>query len=367
MTEINKKERVIKSIEHQEADRLPMHINATKWVVNKLKAALSVESDKELLNALGIDIYDMRGIDLHSGTAPVYIGPKNDLFPNEWAGNIMSFWGLQEIETKASSGYLWELPVPPLAQATTLDELEKYPWPKIEWFDFSSLKDRLVPWDNFCIMASGCSVFQHATFIRGMDNLMMDMCIQPLMAHFIFNKIADFYYDYFRKMFENAGEKISIFALADDFGMQHSLLISPEMFEIYIVPNLKRMIELAHQFNIKILLHSCGNIETIIPRLIELGIDILDPIQPECMDPIHIKQEYGDHICLRGGISVQKIVSRGSVEDIENEVKRITCSLMKGGGYIFSPGHPVLQDDIPVENIIALYQSGLKYGHYHKS
>jgi uroporphyrinogen decarboxylase len=126
------------------------------------------------------------------------------------------------------------------------------------------------------------------------------------------------------------------------------------------------MADLAHCYNIKLLLHTCGNIEMLIPRLIELGVDILDPIQPESMDPLAIKTKYGDRICLRGGISVQHIVSRGTITEVNAETRRIVEALKPGGGYILSPGHPVLQDDIPVENIMAMYETGYKYGFYLK-
>ena len=197
-----------------------------------------------------------------------------------------------------------------------------------------------------------------------MDTLMMDMMADPEMANYVLDKFCDFYHEYFRRMFEEAGDLIDVFALADDFGMQNTLLISPEMFEEYAAPRLKRMADLAHGYNIKLLLHTCGNIELLIPRLIELGVDILDPIQPESMDPLYIKEKYGKQICLRGGISVQNIVSRGTIDDVKAETIRILKSLKPGGGYILSPGHPVLQDDIPVENILAMYETGYEYGFY---
>ena len=354
---MNHKERVWQAINHQPTDRVPMHINATKWVVSKLKNTLGVVSDRELLEKLGIDIYDMRGIDLHSGIAPGYTGPKSRFFPDDWGGNIMSFWGIDEIEIATAAGWYCETAAPPLANVASLDEIAQYNWPDVNWFDFSSLKSKLSYWNDYSIMASVCSVFQHATYLRGMDTLLMDMCIQPEIAHFFINKISDFYYSYFERMFKAAGDMIDIFAIADDFGMQNSLLISPEMFEEYVAPQLKIMVDLAHSYGKKLLLHSCGNVELLVPRLIELGVDILDPIQPECMNPLTIKEKYGCQICLRGGISVQNTLSRGTVDDVQKETKRIVEVLKTGGGYILSPGHPVLQDDVPIENIIALYRS----------
>lgn len=361
---MDSKERVIKALSHLEPDKVPMHLNATKWVVEKLKKALKVSSDRELLKALYIDFYDLRGIDLHTGIAPGYIGPLNELFPSNWKGAINSFWGIKEFENKTISGWTIDMEPSPLANATDIREIMNYSWPENDWFDYSDMRKQLDEWKEFSLIATGASVFQHVTFIRGTDKLMMDMMIEPEIANYLFDKVCDFYYEYFRRMFELNGNLIDIFALADDFGMQNTLLISPEMFDEYIAPRLKKMVDLAHSYKMKFLLHSCGNVETLIPRLIDLGVDILDPVQPECMDPLEVKSKFGKDINLRGGISVQNIVSKGSKEEVRVESKRIVEALKKGGGYIFAPGHPVLQDDVPVENIIAMYQAGNEYGFY---
>ncbi len=358
--ELTRRERVALALSHKEGDRAPMHINGSKWVVAKLKEKFGVESDRELLDKLHVDIYDTRGIDLHSGTAPKYVGPSSDYFDENWAGNIFSFWNIKDTEKKTDAGWTLVEDAPALAHAS-IEEIRNYPWIQNDWFDYSNMRERLAKWADFSIMASGGSVFQHATYLRGMDNLMMDMCIDSELAHFIINKFADFYYEYFSRMFDEVGDMIDIFALADDLGMQQTLLISPELFEEFVAPNLKRMADLAHKHDIKLLLHTCGNVEILIDRLIELGVDILDPIQPESMDPIHIKDSFGDRISLRGGISVQNVVSRGTIEEVIEECDRVASHLKIGGGYIFSPGHPVLQDDMPVENIIAMYDAGYKF------
>lgn len=356
------KERIRLAIAHQEPDKVPAHINATKWVVEKLKSSLNVSGDKELLRAMHIDVYDMRGIDLNSGTAPRYVGPASEIFPATWAGGIAAFWQLKEFENKTNAGWNMEMQPPPLSVAQTIEECDKYPWPQNDWFDYSDLRNRLEEWSDFSIMASGGSVFQHATYVRGMDTLMMDMMMDPEMANYILDRFCDFYYEYFRRIFDVAGDMIDVFALADDLGMQNTLLISPELFEEYVAPRLKRMADLVHSYNISLLLHTCGNVEPLIPRLIELGVDILDPIQPESMDPIQIKLKYGDKICLRGGISVQNILTHGSVDQVIGETRRVVEALKPGGGYIFSPGHPVLQDDIPIGNILAMYDTGYRHG-----
>lgn len=186
------------------------------------------------------------------------------------------------------------------------------------------------------------------------------------MADFVFDKFTDFYYEYYRRIFENASDLIDIFRIADDLGTQNSLLISPLMIERFFAPRLKRFADLAKEYDIKVLFHSDGNIRRMIPRLIELGVDILDPMQPEAkdMDPAGIKKEFGDRLCLQGGISAQNVLCNGTVQDVEEEVKRRIDQLASGGGYILSPGHPVLQVDVPVENILAMYETGFEYGRY---
>ncbi|MCK4678013.1 MAG: hypothetical protein KAT48_07790, partial [Bacteroidales bacterium] len=316
------KERVQKALNHKEPDKVPVHMNATKWVVKKLKNTLRVQSDKDLLEALHIDVYDMRGIDLHTGIVPRYAGPENEFFPENWGGSICSFWRIKEFENKTIAAWTHNMESPPLSSATKINECKKFKWPSCDWFDFSALSKQLDEWSDFSIMATGGSVFQHPTYLRGMDKLMVDMATNPKIANYFFDKFTDFYYEYYRRIFQAAGEKIDVFAVADDFGMQNSLLISPQMFDDYVTPRLKKMINLAHDYDIRFLLHSCGNIKELIPRFIELGVDILDPVQPESMDPVEIKKEFGDQICLRGGISVQNILTNGSVQNVKDETKR---------------------------------------------
>lgn len=361
---LSSRECVRKTINFQEPDRVPASMNATQWVVERLKSALQVSTDRELLQALHIDIFDMRGIDQRGGVMPGYTGPDNLGIPEDWSGDMLKLWGIEQIVIETEAGKMWSQEEYPLAHAQNLDELRNYRWPDPEWFDYSAIRSQLEEWTDFCILCSGCSIFQHPTFLRGLDTLLMDMTMAPEMAELVFDQFTDFYYEYFRRIFEQAGDLIDIFALADDVGMQNTLLISPKMFDQFVAPRLKRMIDLAHQYEMKLLFHSDGNIRKLIPRLIDLGVDILDPIQPEAkdMNPLDIKKEFGDRLCLRGGISVQQVLSHGTVAEVEAETQRIIQHLAPGGGYILSPGHPVLQDDVPTENIIAMYETAFKYG-----
>jgi uroporphyrinogen decarboxylase len=361
---LTSKERVRKAVQHQEPDRAPASMNATQWVVERLKTALQVSSDRELLHALHLDLFDMRGITQRSGVMPRYIGPQHSGIPADWRGDILRLWGIEQVVIETEAGKMWSQEVYPLAQAHTLDDLQRYHWPDPDWFDYTRLRTQLQPWTDFAIVCSGGSVFQHPTFLRGLDGLLIDMAVNPAMANYVFDRFTDFYEEFFRRIFEQAGDLIEIFALADDVGTQNTLLISPHMFERFVAPRLKRMADLAHAYDLKLLFHSDGNIRALIPRLIELGVDILDPIQPEArdMDPVAIKHEFGEQLCLRGGVSAQQILAHGAVEEVQAETRRILTHLAPGGGYILSPGHPVLQDDAPTANILAMYDTAFQYG-----
>lgn len=360
------RERLKRTLNHKEADRIPCHMNAVSWAKEKLKQVLGLSSDRELLETLHIDTYDMRGLDLKGGVMPKYIGPPHPLLTDQWSGNILDIWGIEEKVVETASGYMYSQEYYPLKEASSLQELKAYPWPDPDWFDFSSLRERLLPWADQSIIATGGSVWQHPSYLRSLDVLMIDMALQPEMAHYVFDRFTEFYLEFFKRILDTAGDLIDSFALADDLGMQNGLMISDEMFEIFVAPRLKQCADLAHSYDCSLILHSDGNIRSIIPRLIELGVDVLDPLQPEArnMDPFEIKREYGKDLVLRGGISTQRTLASGSTEEVAEEVKRVIDILGKDGGYICSPGHPVLQTDVPAENIITMYETAFSYGKY---
>lgn len=367
---MSSRERVRAAMEHREADRVPCHMNATSWVVDKLKTTLGIAhgngSDRRLLDRLHIDTFDTRGLDLHSGIMPTYTGPEHPLLSPDWSGNILALWSVEEKVVETESGKMFSQFFFPLKDAESVEELADYPWPDPDWFHYDTLSERLVPWSDRSIIVTGCSVWQHPSFVRSLDKLLMDLVLNPELATHVFDRFTEFYHEFYRRILERVSDLVDSLAMADDFGMQSGLMISPEMFEEWIVPRIRRFADLAHSYGLKLILHSDGNIRSVIPRLIEIGVDVLDPLQPEAanMDPGEIKREFGKDIVLRGGISAQQTLSHGSTQEVADEVKRTIDTLAPGGGYIVSPGHPVLQDDIPVENIITMYDTAYSYGAY---
>jgi uroporphyrinogen decarboxylase len=356
---MNSKERVLSAINLEVPDRVPMDFSANEGTLNKIYNHLRVNSHKELLETLHVDILDMRGV-----IDPVYQGPvpeKNDI----GNGIIQNYWGWRQKTMQTATGPEEMFVDFIFKNVNNIKEMEKHHWPEIDWFDFSDIAERLKSWQNFAIMVSGPSIFQHPSFLRGLDNLLIDMMVNQEIAHYLMNKFTDFYVKYFDKLITATGNQVEILRIADDLGMQNGPLISEKVFNDFFVPKLIKIIDMAHSHGVKVMFHSCGSIINFIDRIIEIGIDILDPIQVRAkgMDPMYLKKNYNDKICFHGSIDTQYTLPVGSAEEVEKEVKKMIEILGENGGFILAPSH-VLQTDVPLNNIEALYIAGYKYGKY---
>lgn len=353
------KERVLCTVSLSVPDRVPMDFGANTTTLERLYRDLNVSSHKELLEKLNVDIVDIRGV-----VDPVYKGPVPKVKHME-NGVKENFWGMRTKMMQTATGPEESYCDFIFKDIDDVHKMEEHIWPEADWFDFSNMGKRLEQWSDFAIMASGASVFQHPTFLRGIDNLLMDMMINEEIANYLMDKFTDFYVEYFDRMFTSAKGKVDILRIADDLGMQDRLIISPDTFEKYFVPRIKRIADMAHSHGVKVMFHSCGSIVSFISRLIETGVDILDPIQVRAkgMEPEYLKNCFGSKICLHGSIDTQYILPEGTADDVVKEVKKMIDILGKGGGFILSPSH-VLQTDVPTENILVLYKTGYKYGSY---
>jgi len=353
------KERVLAAIALDTPDRVPLDFSANAPTLRRLLADCGVKDYPGLLRQLHVDMVDLRGI-----VDPVYRGPKPITTALE-GGVTENVWGMRtktmQTETGPEECYCDFI----LAACDEIDDLERHPWPSVDWFDFAGFGARLDAWQGYALMASGASVWQHATFLRGMDNLLADFLVNPDVASFLMDRFTDFYVCYFDRMFGAADGRIHILRIADDVGMQDRLLISPEQFETFLAPRLRRLIDMAHVHGVKVMFHSCGAIRPLIDPMIDLGIDILDPLQVRAdgMDPTHIKNAFGERICLHGSIDTQYLLPRGTPREVANTVKRMIDVLGRDGGFVLSPSH-VLQTDVPTANVQALYDTAHAEGRY---
>jgi len=353
---MNSKQRVLNAINHKPYDRIPVNFCANRFVRRKLMNWLKLNNHIDLLNHFNSDIVDLRDC-----VKPDYIGPGQQTFRLE-NGVTENFWGWRTKMVETPRGTEEQFCEFKLQQAETVEDLVNYNWPDPDWFDFSDFRQKLEPYKSLSVMASGGSVFQHPTFLRGMDTFLTDLILNPEMAEFIMDKFTHFYLVFFEKMFENAGDLIDIFRVADDVAMQTGLLISEEMFDEFVAPRLKKMIDLAHRYDIKFMLHSCGDVSPLIPRFIELGVDILDPIQVSAtnMNLFEIHKKYSRQICLHGGIDTQQFLPNASVGEVKEKIRETIDYFRSQSGYILSTSH-VIEGDIPPENIDALFNETFYY------
>ncbi len=354
---MNSRERILAAVNHLPVDRIPCDYEAQDLVNKTLHNVFRTNGDyKALLSALGADIVDIRGkID------PIWKAgfPKVKDLGN---GETLDWLGFHKKKTMTEYGWFDEHTTGILSEVETVDEIEHFQWPDADWFDFSGFADRLSHYDDFAVMASGASVYQHPSFVRGNENLLCDYLTNKEMAHYITGRYASFYLDYFERMFTAAKGKIALFRIADDMGTQLAPIFGLEVAKEFIFPNIKKLCELAHGFQIKVMLHSCGSITGFFDDIIGCGVDILDPLQPlaKDMDFAGVKSEIGNDVCLHGAVDTQYLLPSGTAREVRKKIYEL-LSLYKdqsglNGGFIISPAH-VLQPDVPIENIVEMYRA----------
>jgi uroporphyrinogen decarboxylase len=361
------KKRVIDAISHREPDRVPCDYWGTPEVDQRLMHHFSVSSLDEVRKSLKADISyiyasgiiyeDRKG--LFSPT-PRYIGPGRPVFED---GSFEDLWGVTRKFSRVSSGNVYrEVVKNPFRDFTSVEEIENYKkWPQAEDFDTSGLRGECEKRRDFALALGGmpgcATVFIQCWYLRGLDQILMDLLLSPDLAHAIIEKITEFQVAYHRKVLEEIGDLVDILMLADDYGTQSSLMMSQWHFREFFKRPTQRLIELGKRHDLKIMLHCDGNIRELIPELIEMGIDILNPIQNvgPGMEPKELKKEFGKDLCFHGGIDTQEVLPRLSAEELTRDVREKIETLGKGGGYILSPTH-MIQLDVPLENILKMYQ-----------
>jgi uroporphyrinogen decarboxylase len=182
-------------------------------------------------------------------------------------------------------------------------------------------------------------------------------------VHYCLDKLFDFCYDNTNLIYDQAPGKVLLSYVAEDFGSQNGLLVSPAHIQEYFLPRMKRMMDLAHNNGVYVFFHSDGSIKKIIPDMIRAGIDILNPIQWRCKDMNRevLKDEFGDKVVFHGAMDNQYTLAFGTQNDVRQEVRDNLRIMGKEGGYILAPCHNI-QPITPTQNILVMYEEGYKQG-----
>lgn len=359
---MNSKERVLATVNHLEPDRVPVDLWALPPVTDNLRAHLGL--GEPLMDSENGDagVWRALGIDLRSAW-PAYAGPRLERFED---GSWMDWWACQ----RRMIGPFEDVVVAPLANAETVADVEAHAWPDPDWFDYAGMRNQCLALSEYALVIRDLGphatcVLRAAMYLRGMERFMMDLAMDPKLAQAIIAQVEAFYLELDRRIFEAVGDLTDIYFIADDVGVQNGLMVSPRMFRKFIRPSLTRFIEQAHRYNQKAMYHTCGAVRRLIPDFIEMGVDILNPIQvsAEGMVPAELKQEFGDALCFHGALDIQTVLSQGTTDEVRAEVKRLCDILGPGGGFILAPTNNVMPET-PVENVVALYETAGVAGRY---
>jgi len=351
---VTHKERVIHTLNHQETDRVPFMYRDVPEVRARLKKELNLASDEELFRYLDIDF---RWVE------PFYTGKPLQL-PN---GHKMDIWGVEWKYTRFSetAGY-WNEVSHPLADISDPAALKDYPWPSVENWDFSRVSALCERYSEYAIMTApgiaspGILQFPVQNLI-GVERSFTDPFIHPVFFEKLIEKVLEFHLTFIEKLFSSAGGLIDFFRIGDDFGTQQGLIMDIDTWKTYFQPAFRAMADTAKKYGAHYYQHSCGSIKELIPHFIEAGVEVIDPLQVRAasMDPAILKKEFGHLITFSGGIDEQELLPKGTPEIIRDEVRRMIGIMAPGGGYFLGPTHN-FQDDIPTENILAMYEAAAR-------
>lgn len=350
------RERVLKTLRHEQPDRVPLGFSSTPEAIDNLMKYFNTKSAEDVLKALAIDTRRVE---------PRYIGPDNLIYNQGLDREGKDIFGV-EWEFKSNNyGHYPEIVNYPLADITNVDEIERYPWPKIEWFDFETIIkqiERINEEQEYSINFFGGKVFEIAWYMRGFEQTLVDFYDNPEISMKIMEKICDFYMAFSNQIITMGGGYIDIACTGDDIGTQRGMLISPDIWRKYIKPWHKKLNDFFHKKGLKVRYHTCGNVTAVIDGLINMGVDILNPLQFSAegmITPEKLKAQYGDRLCFQGGIDIQHSLLEMRIDEIRGETGKMIDILGSGGGYILEGTHN-FQGDVPAEKIAAVYEEALR-------
>ena len=379
------RERVLSVIHHEQPDRVPLVIGVSNATGIKMKPYQGIKRIAGI-NAPDNYLYDWPELGtaqideetmlrLHSDVRGVL-----DLEPDkvrqrngerEPHSDCIDSWGGGQTETAPGD---WYPGIHPIPEARTLEDLESYQgWPDMS--DPSRIahvaeQGRLLAEENqFAILATPWLLFpfERAHAMQGMEVFLMNMAMDPDFARSLLEKIAFHCKQLMGPFLEQLGDNVDIIKIGDDLGTQESLMISPKMYREILKPVHADFISfIKARTKAKVLFHSDGDVAPLIPDFIEIGVDILNPIQTSAgkmSDLASLKKHYGNNIVFCGGIDSHRILPHGSVADVREEVRRVIQALGPGGGCMIGAVHTVM-NDVPPENVLAMVDAVEEFGHY---
>jgi uroporphyrinogen decarboxylase len=343
-------QRVETALAHREPDRVPFDFWAVPEVWDKLRAGLAAEDDEDVLRLLGVDCRMV--------TAR-YVGGRARTLPD---GTFVDAWGTHRRRVRNLFSTYDEYASHPLAEAETVADVLAWDWPSPDDWAVSGVYEqcrRLNADQRYHLRYEVGGIFEWSWGLRGFERFLLDLVEKPEVACAIMDRFTDLYIAITLRIIASARGLLDMVYTYDDVGMQSGLLISPRMWREYVLSRHQRLNAAirAAAYPVKLMYHSCGAIYPLIQAFAdEMGIDVLNPIQPRAagMDAARIKAGFGQRLSFHGGIDIQHTLPRGTPGDVQAEVQERCRILGRGGGYICASAH-YLQADTPLENVVAMY------------
>jgi len=363
---MNSKERLQTAMAHEEPDRVPYMATFVPEVEVELKRRFASEIE-HIRDAGEMKYQGMSALDILFGhdmllltyglSTGYYRDTPGESYEDEWGIT----WKKIPYRTPRGTGYYTEIVGFPLADERLLDSYRP-PDPEGESMAYAEGLIAAYGREKYICGIIDCSIFEALKYLRGITQSLIDVVANKDLAHRIMDMSVDYHLRLGLKLIERG---VDLLWLADDIGGEHAMLMSPETFREMVKPKMGYMIgELKRKSpGVKVAFHSDGYIEPVIDDLVEVGIDLLNPIQPESMDPAAIKKRYGRLLALWGTVSTQRTFPFGSPEEVRSEVGERIRTCAPGGGFLLAPTHN-LQLDVPFENIRAFYDAVRELGAY---
>jgi uroporphyrinogen decarboxylase len=348
-SELKHRERINLALEHQETDRIPIAI-----IGSRINTPAHMELGQYLRDTrnISVDDYLKPLLDIKH-IEPKYIGAK--LEKDE------DFWGVKRKPVSYGPDSYDEIEYYPMAAMDKLAQITNYRWPNTGMFDYSVIGEmvkQISATEHYCLVVSGGTIFETAWSMRGFEQALTDLALNPEFIDLIMEKVTEFYSAHTKKQLEAADGKIDLVFTGDDIGGQQSLLMSLDLFRKHIKPYHERLNKIIHSFGAKVIYHTDGAVMAAVGDLVDMGIDVLQALQFDAkdMDPVVLKRTYGQRLCFEGGISVQRTLPFGTADEVKQEVIDRIKVLGKKGGYILGPSHAI-QAGTPPENIVAMFDT----------
>jgi uroporphyrinogen decarboxylase len=353
---MNSRERVLTALAHEEPDRVPFTL--TELTPPFAEKFTQVTRAVDPFDYFEADLYDV-------AFRPVSQAELREKYGCYHEPDVerINDWGTG---FKRGSMFHFEHFIPPLTEVESIEGIEAYPLPDYTATEYwGHLRQEVAELHQRGLAAMGrleMTLFEVAWQIRGMENFMVDMFARPEWNESLLDRIMEVRI-FMAEKYAEAG--VDVLMVGDDIATQQDMLMSVEHWCRFFQPRLARIIAAARRIkpDLHVAYHTDGNPAKVIPALIDAGVDVLNPVQPECIDPRWVKRTYGDKLSLFGTIGTQSVLPFGTPQEVVTNVKERIATLKEGGGLILAPTH-FIEPEVPVENLIAFVETVREYGFY---